>query len=361
MDKISEIWHCVQRCLFYVEECLILTDKHRDLVRVLETVRIEESVDCRRTSVLGRMPKDKRALARAFLAKAHYNEPTTKSFIERLKTDSSLRQICGWERLKEIPSESTFSRSFSLMAQGGLLDKVHEARVRETLGDELAWHVSRDSSEIDAREKPVKKEKKPERPKYGRGRPKKGEIRPPKEPNRIDQQMSQSIEEAIAGLSVACDVGTKIDSKGNKRHWVGYKFHVDIIDGGIPVFALTTAASVHDSQAAIPMMRTTNQRIASLYDLMDSAYDAELIRKQSLDLGHVPIIDQNSRGKKAVEMEPDRDLRYDNRTSVERFFSRLKDSCGGRNVRVRGHTKVHAHLMFGLLVIFAEALLGLAA
>ena len=46
---------------------------------------------------------------------------------------------------------------------------------------------------------------------------------------------------------------------------------------------------------------------------------------------------------------------------AERFNARLKDEAGGKQVRVRGHRKVHAHLMFGLLVIFADALLRLAA
>jgi hypothetical protein len=35
----------------------------------------------------------------------------------------------------------------------------------------------------------------------------------------------------------------------------------------------------------------TNQRVTSLYDLMDSAYDAPIIKERSSSLGHVPIID----------------------------------------------------------------------
>ena len=42
---------------------------------------------------------------------------------------------------------------------------------------------------------------------------------------------------------------------------------------------------------------------------------------------------------------------------AERFNARLKDEFGGNMVRVRGHRKVHAHLMFGLLVILADQLL----
>ena len=36
----------------------------------------------------------------------------------------------------------------------------------------------------------------------------------------------------------------------------------------------------------------------------------------------------------------------------------LKDSHGGCTVRVRGHEKVFLHLMFGILVIAAQKLIG---
>lgn len=341
----------------------MLSRKHREVVLVLETVRIEDHVAPKWMHRVGRTPEDRVALARAFLAKAVYNEPTTVSFLERLRNDESLRRICGWERRCEIPSESTFSRAFREFADGGLADRAHEACVREYVGDEIIWHVSRDSTQIDAREKPVEKPKPTPKPKYRRGRPKKGEVRPKPEPTRIERQMTQSYTEAIAELPVACDVGTKIDSKGSKRHWVGYKLHVDIGDGGIPISALTTSASVHDSQLAIPMMRMTTERVVSLYDLMDTAYDARAIEQVSRELGHVPIIKPHPGRKKSalVPLEPDRARRYNNRTSAERFNSRLKDDFGGRMVRVRGKPKVHLHLMFGVLAIFAEVMLGLVA
>ncbi len=52
-----------------------------------------------------------------------------------------------------------------------------------------------------------------------------------------------------------------------------------------------TSASLHDSQAAIPLASITAQRITNLYDLMDSAYDAAAIHEHNRGLGHIPIID----------------------------------------------------------------------
>jgi hypothetical protein len=43
----------------------------------------------------------------------------------------------------------------------------------------------------------------------------------------------------------------------------------------------------------------------------------------------------------------------------ERVNARLKDEFGGRTTRVRGATKVMAHLMFGILALTVDQLLRL--
>ncbi|MEM7175946.1 MAG: IS5/IS1182 family transposase, partial [Chlamydiota bacterium] len=37
-----------------------------------------------------------------------YNMPTTEYLIDRLKADISLRRICGWESVTQVPSASAF-------------------------------------------------------------------------------------------------------------------------------------------------------------------------------------------------------------------------------------------------------------
>ena len=101
-------------------------------------------------------------------------------------------------------------------------------------------------------------------------------------------------------LPTDCDVGMKKDSKGYKSTWVGYKLHLDVADGQIPISCLLTSASLHDSQAAIPLATLSAERTTNLYDLMDAAYDAEPIRQHSRSLGHVPLIDTNPRRNKAL-------------------------------------------------------------
>ncbi len=82
--------------------------------------------------------------------------------------------------------------------------------------------------------------------------------------------------------------------------WNGYKLHADVSDGGIPLSAILTSASLHDSQAAIPLAQKSAERITNLYDLMDAAYDAPQIRVYSIALRHIPIIDDGFGWAKAL-------------------------------------------------------------
>jgi hypothetical protein len=116
---------------------------------------------------------------------------------------------------------------------------------------------------------------------------------------------------------------------------------------------------MHDSQAAIILEQSAAARTkAMLYQLKDSAYDAQAIREHSQKIGSVPIIEKRDyRAENAVPMEPDRARRYKARSSAERVNSDLKDNHGGRTLRVRGAAKAGLHLFFGLIVMSAEALL----
>jgi len=130
MGKIAGIWSRVQQALFQVQECLSpLSEQQRRVMLVLEVVRIEEAVPPGCLQWLGRRRADRRALARAFVVKACLNLPTTKMLIERLRVDRSLRQLCGWEQGRQVPSEATFSRAFAEFAALALLDRVHADRV----------------------------------------------------------------------------------------------------------------------------------------------------------------------------------------------------------------------------------------
>ncbi len=175
----------------------------------------------------------------------------------------------------------------------------------------------------------------------------------------IERQVGQSAADSLAQLPTACDIGSKQNSKGFKETWTGYKRHIDTADGDIPVTAILTSASLHDSQAAIPLMRLTGERVTYRYDLADAAYCSGVIRAVSRQEGHVPLIDHNPRRGEKIDFAPHEAERYKARSQAERVNSLLKDNHGGLQVRVRGAPKVYTHVMFGNLVIAAEQLLRL--
>lgn len=362
-DKISWLMGRVQRSLFpHLNQCLPtqLTAQEERLVSILEIVQVEQHVAraVRRYRYSGRKPLDRQACARAFVAKAFYRHPTTSDLRRALLSAGNLRRICGFATAYDVPSESTLSRAFVEFAATSLGNRVHDALVNEYLAEELIGHISRDSTAIVGREKPVKKVKEPKKP-CKRGRPAKGEQCEPTTEKRLDRQVRQSAEEAILELPVVCDRGTKKDAKGYKISWNGYKLHLDTNDIGLPVSALVTSASLHDSQAAIPLIKLTSGKVTYLYDLMDAAYDAKRIAETSRKFNHVPITDKNSRGQEVVPMAPHEARRYKIRSGAERANSRLKEDFGANNVMVKGHRKVTLHLMFGVITLFAAQLLRL--
>jgi hypothetical protein len=54
------------------------------------------------------------------------------------------------------------------------------------------------------------------------------------------------LEDNLKDLPKHCNVGTKKNSKGYKETWIGYKLHLDCIDGDIPISAILSSASLHD-------------------------------------------------------------------------------------------------------------------
>ena len=211
----------------------------------------------------------------------------------------------------------------------------------------------------------------PAQPKRKRGRPRKGELRPVEPPRRIERQLGMTVPAMLKDLPQHCDVGTKRNAKGHQESWIGYKLHIDTPDGAIPIRCVLTAASVHDSQVAIPLATMTAAKVTNLYDLMDSAYDAAAIKHHSRSLNHVPIIDVNPRATPGLRQELAQeakrqrrvghrlaeDIRYGERSTAERVNGGLKDNHGGRTVGVRGAAKVMCHLMFGVLSFTALQLL----
>ena len=385
-QRIMQRWYVIQHELLpeLAEQCGSLTPKLEKVVHTLEWVRIEEFTGTSWCGV-GRPPFERAWLANGFVAKAVLGLATTVGLIERLTIDRALRRICGFPRGKRLPSETTFSRAFDEFAEAGLGQRVHEALIKEHLGDQLIGHLSRDGTAIEARESPARKETPaveaaatapstlwseeksvaettgPETPAPARkrGRPRRGERRPAAKASPIQRQRGQALAQMLKEIPTACDRGTKCNAQGYKNSWSGYKLHLDTADCGVPIAALLSSASMHDSLAAIPLSLISAERVTNLYDLMDAAYCSSELRDHSRSLGHVPLIDHNPRRGTKIEFSQAEAIRDNERTAAERSNARLKDEFGGKTLRVRGDTKVMAHLRFGILALSADQLMRL--
>jgi hypothetical protein len=369
MEILSQHWFQVQEVLFphLKKEMGIMSSNHERLVTVIELSEVRSFIKriYPNFSTGGRPCSDRHCIAISFLAKQIFNLPTTRSLIDRLHCDEILRRLCGFERKKEIPSEATFSRVFKEFSDLDITRKLLDLLIIKHHSSRIIGHVSRDATEIDGREKAFKKPKKKKQEtfrKKKKGRPKKGEesLKIDPQPKRLEKQQTQTLQEMMDDLPKYCDVGSKVNSQGYKISWTGYKLHIDTIDGDIPVSAILTSASIHDSQVALPLSKMTQSKITVLYEVMDAAYDAAIIRQSISQKGHVPLIDFNRRSPKDQrKFEDFEQERYKVRSGAERVNSHLKDNLGGRTIRVRGHEKVLTHLGFGLLIMAVEQTLRL--
>jgi transposase len=343
--KISQYWRSIQQSLFpgFETEVGAQTSKHGQIMVALDVLEFERHIDEAYLFSVGRPGYSRVNFARAFVAKAILNLSSTRALIDRLEVDSVLFRICNFNPCKKLPCEATFSNAFADLSKSGVLDKIHAIVVKTNLAEDLVHHISRDGTDIATRERVPKVEKKLK----GKRKTKKlkGKHR------RIFKQLGMTLDEMIEDLPSAVGASTK---RGHS--WKGHKLHLDVTDFGIPVSAILTSAQVHDSQAAIPLEEMTSRRVKSLYSLMDSAYDAKEIRLFVESKNKVPLIDPANRRGVMSQLDPASRKRYAERTTVERAFSRLKDGFGLRHIKVKGHPKVLAHIMFGVLSLTAEVL-----
>jgi hypothetical protein len=375
---VMQFAHMLQQELFPLLQSSLgpLSGQMQLLASVVSLAPLERMLSARRAAT-GRPARDRAALATAFMAKAILNLPTTRDLISRLRVDEALRKFCGWSSARALPHESKFSRAFAEFAATELPQQLHEAVIAATQKERLIGHIARDSTAIPARERfpeEAQKEKQKEKEKTAKRRRDKraqgrfAKAKAAERGTRIQRQRHQPLSRMLSELPRKCDIGAKKNSQGNEQYWRGYKLHLDVADGQVPITAVLTSASVHDSQVAIPLMTLTSQRVVHLYELMDSAYDADAIHAHSRQLNHVPIIAPHGRrGTKKPSQLPKvfpekptpqltwaQQNRYKERTMSERVNARLKDEFGASHLRVRGATKVMAHLMFGVLALTVD-------
>src|ERR1700694_3421228 len=108
LSWLSRTWSHIQGnlCPWLTEELGPLTEAHKRVVMTLELAGVEAFVQVW-PGLPGRPPRDRAALARAFVAKAVLGLPTTSMLIERLAVGKQLRRLGGWGNPGGLPRAAT--------------------------------------------------------------------------------------------------------------------------------------------------------------------------------------------------------------------------------------------------------------
>lgn len=130
--------------------------------------------------------------------------------------------------------------------------------------------------------------------------------------------------------------------------------------------AVLTAASLHDSQVAIPLATMT----ANASRRCTMSWTRPTTPTRSLRIQKSESCSHHQAGErvfssKSIITEPKlprqftwaEEERFKERTLIERVNGRLNDEFGARNIYVRGAQKLMAHLMFSVLAQMVDQLL----
>ena len=353
MKTISQIIGGAQALLdikFDLQGCFEeqLTEDNMTFLHMLRVLEDALQPLYRSYAGVGRKPYQYTPFMRSMWAKSFFSIEKTSQLISRLKTDPNLRQLCGFT---QVPGKATFSRMFNCLSSTPIAGDTLEVLVKKFHANRVVYHVCRDSTAIEAREKAVKKEGK--KTKNRVGRPRKDEKRPENQKRGavLKRQVQETLEQSLANLPTQCSYGCKKNSKGVPYFWRGYKLHLDVSDSGFPLSAVVTSAHLHDNQAAIILEKMTEAKVQSCYSLMDSAYDSQVIKAYIESRNRVPIIDPNPRHH--PPLDPAKQQRFKIRTTVERAYSYLKENLIPKNIYVKGHQKVAFVLINALLCLAA--------
>lgn len=143
----------------------------------------------------------------------------------------------------------------------------------------------------------------------------------------------------------------------NKQYVYGYKLHV-MVDSKteLPTAFTITTANIHDSQqfhTLYTQVKTFDARFPTRFFIGDKAFDSSTIR-QTLLKDHVTPIVKPSKTRIKPRYPQWFQEKYKRRTSVERFFSRLKEFLDLKKLRIYGkHTlELYSYIILtGMLVI----------
>jgi transposase len=188
VKSITEILCGAQSLLdisFELQDCFeeYLSDEYKAFLRILRVTEGARPPVARGYAGIGRKPYQYYPFIRSFPAMRFFRIGTVKDFIQRLRGDPNLRLLCGFGK---VASGATFSRRLTELSETNIMNETLDTLVKTAYKGKTVYHISRDSTAIEAREKAVKKEVE-KKEKMRPGRPKKGETRPEPPKSKIEK------------------------------------------------------------------------------------------------------------------------------------------------------------------------------
>jgi hypothetical protein len=266
MKTVTEILGGAQELLnisFDLQSCFEekLNNQQRTFLHMLRCIEEHLPPLYRPYAGTGRKPYQYLPFLRSQWAKNFFQIATTTMLIDRLKADPNLRLLCGFAK---VPGQASFSRAYGYLAGTDIQTETHDGLTKKTFNGKVVYHVCRDSTAINAREKAARKdEKTPAKAPKKRGGPPKTEGKQEK-PSETEMQTTSDPCESVKKPDTKCSFCCKENSRGNISYWKGYKPRLDVSGCGYPVTACVTGANVHDGMLAIPMEKITGKKVTFL-------------------------------------------------------------------------------------------------
>lgn len=243
--------------------------------------------------------------------------PTIKDLVKRLENDIIFRLECGFLISDEVPSEASYSRLISKLAETEIIENINNSTLLQAIEEGFVQdeNVAIDACHFEARDQAPAQEKKakPEPKKRGRKRKEEKEQydqqKLEEEQNKtlyekpIADQLDVSLEELRTKIPIEPAWGIKKNSEGKNVFWYGYKAHLAVGTKSQYILqSIMSSGNLNDGKAAIPLLKGVEKLPLSIkFGTMDAGYDYTPIYQQLLRMDAHSIIAYNKRREGEME------------------------------------------------------------
>ncbi|MDP7980796.1 transposase [Bacillus sp. WLY-B-L8] len=255
------------------------------------------------------------AMIYALVARIVERIPTIKDLVKRLRHDFMFHLECGFLFSDRIPSEASFSRFTQKLSESNVLETVQETLLLQAIQENFITDdvVAIDATHFESRDQATPQEKKPKPEPKKRGRKPKAEqeaFQKEKEAQEnqkntyektIKDQLDVSLKTLRTEIPLRPNWGIKKNSEGKNTFWFGFKAHLAVGSKSQYILqSIMSSASLHDGKAAIPLLKSIQERFSSLtirYGVLDAGYDYEPIYTQLHRMKAKAIIAYNKKNE----------------------------------------------------------------